>query len=86
MSELAAPHPDPGTTARPLPSADGAVPPLPYPGTPAGRAHSSPDGTVPPMPSEAANAHTREPAAAGRWRTAMLPLRKMMRRTPRGAA
>jgi hypothetical protein len=65
MSELAAPHPDPGTTARPLPSAGGAVPPL---------------------PSEAANAHTREPAAAGRWRTAMLPLRKMMRRTPRGAA
>jgi hypothetical protein len=65
MSEPAAPHPDPGTTARPLPS---------------------PDGTVPPMPSEAAHAHTQEPAPAGRWRTAMLPLRKMMRRTPRGAA
>jgi hypothetical protein len=37
------------------------------------------------MPSEAAHAHTQEPAPAGRWRTAMLPLRKMMRRTPRGA-
>jgi hypothetical protein len=77
MSEPAAPHPDPGTTARPLPSASGAGPP---------QALSSPDGTVPPMPSEAANAHTREPGAAGRWRTAMLPLRKMMRRTPRAAA
>ena len=86
MSEPAAPHPDPGTTARPIPSPDGTVPPMPYPGAAAGRPLPSPDRTVPPMPSEALNAHTREPAAAGRWRTAMVPLRKMMRRIPRGAA
>jgi hypothetical protein len=65
MSEPAAPHPDPITTARPL---------------------SSSDGTVPPMPWEATNAHTQGSAAAGKWRTAMMPLRKMMRRTPRVAA
>ena len=86
MSEPAAPHPDPGTTARPLPSPDGAIPPMPYPGTTTARPLSFPDGIVPPMPSEAASAHTRESAAAGRWRAAMLPLRKVMRRTPRGAA
>ena len=49
---------------------------------------SSPDGTVPPMPSEVTPVHprTKGPAAAGRWHTAMMPLRKMMHRTSRGAA
>jgi hypothetical protein len=49
---------------------------------------SSPDGTVPPMPSEVTNGHdrTHRPAAGGMWRTAMMALRKMMRRPPRGAA
>jgi hypothetical protein len=63
------------------------VAPLPYPIT-ASPATLIPDGTVPPMPSEVTNARTRSqrPAAAGRWRTAMMPLRKMMGRTPRGAA
>jgi hypothetical protein len=62
--------------------------PHPDPATTTTRPLSSPDGTVPPMPSEVTNVHTRtlRPAAAGRWRTAMMPLRKMMRRTPRGAA
>ena len=76
MPELAAPHPDlAATPTRPLSSPDGTVPPMPY---------SSPDRAVPPMPSEVTNGHdrTHRPAAAGRWRTAMLPLRKMMRRTP----
>ncbi len=61
--------------------------PLPYPATTT-RPLSSPDGTVPPMPSEVTSVHThaQRPAAADRWRTAMMPLRKMMRRTPRGAA
>ena len=60
----------------------------PYPSASIARPLSSPDGTVPPMPSEVTNRHTRthRPAAAGRWRTAMMPLRKMMHRTPRGAA
>ena len=86
MSEPAALHPDPITTARPLSSPDGTVPPMPYPGTPAARPLSSPDGTVPPMPWEATNSHTQGSAAVGKWRTAMMPLRKMMRRTPRVAA
>jgi hypothetical protein len=75
MPEPVAPHPDPATTTRPLSSPDGIVPPMPF---------SSPDGIVPPMPSEVTNAHGA--AGAGRWRTATMPLRKMMRRTPRGAA
>jgi len=82
VSEPAAPHPDPRHYRPAAPTLGGTVPPMPYPGTPAGRPLPPPDGTVPPMSSEAANAHTREPAAAGRWRTAMMPLRKMMRRTP----
>ncbi len=65
MSEPAASDPDPSTTAGPL---------------------SSPDGAVPPMPSEVTGKHKQGSAAAGRWRTAMMPLRKMMHRTPRGAA
>ena len=58
--------------------------PLPYPGATATRPPSSPDGTVPPMPSEVTNERTRTqgPAAAGRFRAVMMPLRKMMRRTP----
>jgi hypothetical protein len=49
---------------------------------------SSPEGTVPPMPSEVTPMHTRTKghAAAGRWHTAMMPLRKMMHRTSRDAA
>ncbi len=86
MSEPTAPHPDPVTTARPLSSADGPVPPMPYPSTPTAWPPSSPDGTVPPMPSEATNARVHGSATSGRWRTAVMPLRKMMRRTPRGAA
>ena len=75
MPELAAP-PDPvATTTRPLSSPDGTVPPMPF---------SSPDRPVPPMPSDVTNARdrTKQPAGAGRWRTAMMPLRKMMRRNP----
>jgi hypothetical protein len=86
MSEPAAPHPDPGTTARPPSSPDSTIPPMPYPTRPTARPLSPPDGTIPPMPSEATNAHTHPSAAVGRWRTAMTPLRKMMRRTPPGAA
>jgi hypothetical protein len=58
--------------------------PLPYLGTTPAR--SSPDGAVPPMPSEVTNARRQRPAAGGRWRTAMMSLRKMMRRPPRGTA
>lgn len=52
------------------------------------RPFSSPDGTVPPMPSEVTNGHdrTQRPALGGIWRTAMMSLRKMMRRPPRGTA
>jgi hypothetical protein len=70
MPEPAAPHLEPATTTQPLSPPDRSVPPMPY---------SSPDGAAPPMPSEVIN-------AAGLWRTAMMPLRKRMRRTPRGAA
>jgi hypothetical protein len=58
--------------------------PLPYPSTNITPPLSSPNGTVPPMPSEVTSRHTRtqRPAGAGRWRTAMMPLRKMIRRTP----
>ena len=86
MPESAAP--DPNTTARPPSSSDATVPPMPYPGATTAWAPSFPDGIVPPMPSEVTNGHdrTQRPAAGGMWRTAMMPLRKMMRRTPRGAA
>jgi hypothetical protein len=70
MPEPAAPHPEPATATLPPSSPDGTVPPMPY---------SSPDGAAPPMPSEVTN-------AAGLWRTAMMPLRKRMRRTPGGSA
>jgi hypothetical protein len=70
MPEPAAPHPDP-------PAADGAVPPMPYPGATTAEAPSRPDraipadGTVPPLPSETTNRRTRAPAAPGRWRRIM---------------
>ena len=49
---------------------------------------SSPDRAVPPMPSEVTNGHdrTQRPAPGGMWRTAMMSLRTMMRRPPRGTA
>jgi len=58
--------------------------PLPYPDTDTTWPLSSPDGTVPPMPSEVTKerTHTQGPAAAGRFRAVMMPLRKMMRSTP----
>jgi hypothetical protein len=44
------------------------------------------NGTVPPTPSEVTKAHTRaQRPAAGVVRTAMSPLRKLMRRAPRHA-
>jgi hypothetical protein len=79
MPEPAASDTDPVTTiTRPFSSPDGTIPPMPFP---------SPDHAVPPMPSEVMNGHdrTQRPAAGGMWRTAMMALRKMMRRTPRGA-
>ena len=85
MSEPAAPDTDTSPAERPLSSPDGAAPPMPYPGTTTARPLSSLDGTVPPMPSEATNARTQGPAAAGSWRAAMGSLRKMMHRTPPGA-
>jgi hypothetical protein len=80
MLEPAASDPDPvATITRPFSSPDGTVPPMPF---------SSPDRAVPPMPSEVTNGRdrTQRPAAGGMWSTAMMPLRKMLRRTPRGAA
>jgi hypothetical protein len=56
---------------------NGTVPP-----TPSG----PPTPSVPPMPSEVTKAHTRtQRPAAGVFRTAMSPLRKMMHRAPRHA-
>lgn len=80
MPELAASDPDPVTAIpRPLSPPDRTIPPMPF---------SSPDRAVPPMPSEVTNGHdrTQRPAAGGMWRTAMTPLRKIMRRTTRDAA
>jgi hypothetical protein len=59
--------------------------PRPAPGTTTAPL-SSPDGTTPPMPYEATNAHTHRSPAAGKWHTAMAPLRKMMRRARPGDA
>jgi hypothetical protein len=72
MTEPAAPGPDPGpATTRPRPSLNGTAPPKP---------------PVPPMPPEVPTAHTRtQRPAAGVFRTAMSPLRKMLRRAPRHA-
>jgi hypothetical protein len=80
MPERAASDPDPVTTiTRPPSSPDGTIPPMPF---------SSPDRADPPMPSEVTNGHdrTQRPAAGGMRRTAMMSLRKMTRRPPRGSA
>ena len=47
------------------------------------RLRPSRNGTAPPIPTEATKAPSRmpRPGAAGRLRTAMAPLRRMMRRT-----
>ena len=66
MPEPAAPRRDPGPATRLRPSLNGTAPPKP---------------SVPPMPSEVTKAHTRtRRPAAGVFRTAMSPLRKMLRR------
>jgi hypothetical protein len=72
MPEPAAPRPDPApATTRPRPSPNGTAPPKPL---------------VPPMPSEVTKGHTRpQRPAAAMVRTAISPLRKMMRRAPRHA-
>ncbi len=100
MPEPAAPHPDTGpATTRPRPSPNGTAPPKPpQPSVPpmpsevtnnGTKAHNGtvpPQPSVPPMPSEVTTAHTRtQRPAAGVFRTAMSPLRKMMRRAPRHA-
>jgi hypothetical protein len=79
MSESVASHPEPATNNRPISSPDATAPPMPF---------SSPDSTAPPMPSEVKNVRDSKqpPSAAGWWSTAMMSLRKMMRRSPRGAA
>ena len=53
-----------------------AVPPMPHQGAPAG--DSSPGAAVPPMPSEVPGGRAAD--AGGRFRAAMAPLRKMLRR------
>ena len=62
-----------------------AEPTEPQPSTATAPPRLSPNGTVPPMPFEAneAPAHPRPPAAPGRFRRTMAPLRRMIRRTPR---
>jgi hypothetical protein len=84
--------PEPAATT-PLSSPDGTVPPMPSEVTPMNPRTKGPAAagrwpTAPPMPSEVTPVHprTKGPAAAGRWHTAMMPLRKMMHRTSRGAA
>ncbi len=54
----------------------------PHPSTTT-RLRPSRNGTAPPMPSEVTKTprHTPQPGAAGRFRTAMAPLHRMMRRT-----
>ena len=58
--------------SQPSTPANGSVPPMPHAGV------SSPDAAVPPMPSEVPGG--RAEGAGGRFRAAMAPLRKMMRR------
>jgi hypothetical protein len=60
-------------------------PAAPHPGAAPTRPRPSPNGTAPPMPPQAtkAPARTRRPAALDRFRMAMTPLRRMMRRTAR---
>ena len=90
MPQPAEPHPDPSpATTSPGPSSNGAappkpsVPPMPWEVTNSGAVPLKPSV---PMPSEVTKAHTRaQRPAAGVFRTAMSPLRKMMRRAPRHA-
>jgi hypothetical protein len=57
-------------------------PAAPHPSTTTTRPRPSRNGTAPPMPSEVSNAPARMRfAALDRFRTAMAPLRRMMRRT-----
>ncbi|MFY9935050.1 MAG: hypothetical protein WAK82_44345 [Streptosporangiaceae bacterium] len=79
MPESVAQHPEPATTNQPQSPADGTTPPMPF---------TAPDGASPPMPSEVKNGrdHQQRPSAPGRWGTWMMSLRKMMHRSPRGAA
>jgi hypothetical protein len=57
-------------------------PAAPHPSTVTTRPRPSRNGTAPPMPSAATKrpARMRRPAALDRFRTAMAPLRQMMRR------
>jgi hypothetical protein len=58
-------------------------PAAPHPSTTTTRPRPSRNGTAPPMPSDVTKAPARmqRPAALDRFRTAMAPLRRMMRRT-----
>jgi len=58
-------------------------PSAPNPSTTTTRPRPSHNGTAPPMPPEAtkAPASMQRPSMADRFRTAMAPLRQMMRRT-----
>ena len=47
------------------------------------RAATSSDRAVPPMPSEVTSVRAGRLAAGSLWHRATMPLRKMMRRTPR---
>jgi hypothetical protein len=57
----------------------------PRPSTTPARPRPSANGTAPPVPPEATKARTRmrRPAAVDKFRMAMTPLRRMMRRTAR---
>ena len=75
----------PKPSVPPMPSEvtkNGTVPLMPSEVTNNGTALPKP--SVPPMPSEVTTARTQRPAA-GVFRTAMSPLRKMMHRAPRHA-
>jgi hypothetical protein len=89
MPEPATPHPDQGpATTRPRPSLNGTAPPKPpVPPMPSEVTNNGtvlPTPPVPPMPSEVTTGRTQRPAA-GVFRTAMSPLRKIMHRAPRHA-
>jgi hypothetical protein len=59
------------------------TPATPHPSTTTTAPRPSRNGTAPPMPSEVTKgpARMQRPAAIDRFRTAMAPLRRMMRRT-----
>jgi hypothetical protein len=59
-----------------------STPAAPHPSTTTARPRPSRNGTAPPMPSEVSKAPARmRSAALDRFRTAMAPLGRMMRRT-----